>query len=421
MNIVILAYDCNPYEGSESWVGWNYIKQEIKYNRLIVVTSKENKTDIEDYIKKNPSEDVCRAQFVFVDENKYIKKYKLGLTEQFCVLETYMLWHYSAYKEVKKIVEQERIDIVHHLTLGDFRVVGKVWKLDVPFIFGPVGGGQETPKCLKRYVTDKKTEIIRSCVNHIIVRNKNYRMALEKASYVFSANDETTEIMSKTKIDTKKIIQLSDLSVEEKYLNDRLDLKKQATNKTIIIVSGRLIGRKGISLLIDAISQVKTNNEFAVRIFGDGPEKNNLAKQIETLGLKDKVFLKGKVSLEEIQQKYKKSDIYILPSLRETTGTAVFEAAANKLAIIALNQNGVKHIVQDDSGILIDVCNEKQVIRDMAKAITKLIEESDLRKQYGENAFNKIMNKYTWEKRAFYFDSIYRKASESYKHENTSK
>lgn len=421
MNIVVIAYDCNPYEGSESWIGWNFIKQEIKFNRLIVVTSKANKPDIEDYIKKNPSEDVCRVKFAFVNENKYIKKYKLGLTEQFCVLETYMLWLNSAYKEIKKNILQERVDVIHHLTLQDFRVMGKVWKLDVPLILGPLGGGQETPKCLKRYITEKKTEIIRSCINNSVIRSRNYKMALEKASFIFSANDETTEVMSKTGIDSNKIIQLSDLSVEEKYLYDRLGIKKQATDKTIIIVSGRLIGRKGISLLIDAISKVNTDNEFVVRIFGNGPEKDNLAKQIEILGLKDKVFLMGNVSLEKIQKEYKRADIYILPSLRETTGTAVFEAAANKLPIIALNQNGVKHIVQDDAGILIDVCNEEQVIIDMAKAITKLIEDKSLREKYGENAFNKMMNKYTWEKRASYFDSVYRKVSESYKYESTNK
>lgn len=61
-----------------------------------------------------------------------------------------------------------------------------------------------------------------------------------------------------------------------------------------------------------------------------------------------------------------------MPSLRETTGTAVFEAMANKLPIIALNQNGVKDIVQNDCGILVNVCSKEQVIVDLATALNLL-------------------------------------------------
>ncbi|MBQ2880995.1 MAG: glycosyltransferase, partial [Clostridia bacterium] len=58
---------------------------------------------------------------------------------------------------------------------------------------------------------------------------------------------------------------------------------------------------------------------------------------------------------EEIQQRYKEADIYVLPSLRETTGTALLEAMANKLPVVSLNQNGAKLVVTEDSGILVNV------------------------------------------------------------------
>lgn len=58
--------------------------------------------------------------------------------------------------------------------------------------------------------------------------------------------------------------------------------------------------------------------------------------------MENRVFFHGNIPFAEMQEQYKKADVYCLPSLRETTGTAVFEAMANKLPIIALNQNGVK-------------------------------------------------------------------------------
>ena len=42
----------------------------------------------------------------------------------------------------RKIVEDEKIDIVHHITFNEFRTPGKLYQLPVPFVWGPIGGGQ---------------------------------------------------------------------------------------------------------------------------------------------------------------------------------------------------------------------------------------------------------------------------------------
>ena len=67
-----------------------------------------------------------------------------------------------------------------------------------------------------------------------------------------------------------------------------------------------------------------------------------LEKKVKTYQLENRIVFHGNISFTEMQKQYEKADIYCLPSLRETTGTAVFEAMANKLPIIALKQNGVK-------------------------------------------------------------------------------
>ena len=115
-----------------------------------------------------------------------------------------------------------------------------------------------------------------------------------------------------------------------------------------------------------------------------------------------------------MQEQYKKADVYCLPSLRETTGTAVFEAMANKLPIVALNQNGVKDIVQNDCGILVNVCSKEQVMVDLATALRKLIENDSMRQAMGENAFRKIKKNYTWSQRVCAMNEIYRELVNNY-------
>lgn len=125
------------------------------------------------------------------------------------------------------------------------------------------------------------------------------------------------------------------------------------------------------------------------------------------LGLENTIFFHGKISFVEMQEKYKEADIYCLPSLRETTGTSVFEAMANKLPVIALNQNGVKDIVEDDCGILIHISNREQIIREFAAALKYMIENPNMRQIWGNTAYYKILNKYTWTKKIIQMNKVY--------------
>ena len=130
--------------------------------------------------------------------------------------------------------------------------------------------------------------------------------------------------------------------------------------------------------------------------------------------MENRVIFHGNVPFAEMQEQYKKADVYCLPSLRETTGTAVFEAMANKLPIIALNQNGVKDIVQNDCGILVNVCSKEQVIVDWAIALKTLIENDSKRQAMGDCGFRKIKNHYTWSQRVYAMNKVYRELVNNY-------
>ena len=132
-----------------------------------------------------------------------------------------------------------------------------------------------------------------------------------------------------------------------------------------------------------------------------------LEKKVKTYQLENRIVFHGNISFTEMQKQYEKADIYCLPSLRETTGTAVFEAMANKLPIIALKQNGVKDIVKNDCGILVDIKSKDQVVYDFSIALKMLIENESMRLDMGDKAFDKIRNSYTWSKRVSDMNEIY--------------
>ena len=409
MKVLLSVFECNPYRGSDSYVGWSYVKNMSRLNDVYALTRTDNKEDIEQYLNTHP-ELSRRVHFTFVDRSRFFSEFLYKINRYLGFLGSYFVWQRAAANAAKKLCKEYDISVCHHVTIADFRCAGYLWKCGKPFVFGPVGGGQETPSCLKEYVKGhEKSEQFRSTMNKLTTLLPGYRRALRKASVIYSSNDETTEYISRRMkgMDTSKLIQLTELGIDTDYLSEREGLCKEQSDTVHIVVSGRLIYRKGIDLLLDAVKRVETDVPFVVDIFGEGNQEQYLKKKSLECGLQEKVLFHGKVDFEQMQTQYREADIYILPSLRETTGTAVFEAMANKLPVIALNQNGVKHIVENDAGILVDVQSKEQILSDFAEAIKTLIEDHALRVKLGECGYQKIREKYTWESRVKMMNNVY--------------
>ena len=412
MKVLLSVFECNPFRGSDSYVGWSYVLNLAKYHEVYALTRTENKDDIETYFHDHTFSYAENIHFIYVDRSKLFSEYFYKINRYFGFLGSYFVWQKSAYKVAKKLCSQQDVSICHHVSIADFRCAGYLWKCGIPFIYGPVGGGQETPECLFDYTRGhESSEAFRSFMNRFTTKLPGYKKALRNASLVYSSNDETTSCMlSRMKSENAdKLKQMTELCIDDQYLSDRESLQKENTDGVVhIIVSGRLIYRKGVALLIDALSRLQTDVPFILDIFGEGDQKNNLIDQVRKYGLENHVVFHGKVSFEEMQQRYKDADIYVLPSLRETTGTAVFEALANKLPVVALNQNGVKHIVEQDAGILVDIESKEQILNDFASALKQLIEDEPLRLCLGQAGYLKLKEHYTWTSRAKKISEIYR-------------
>lgn len=393
MRILLSAYECSPSRGSDAYVGWSWAKQLAESNEVYVLTHARNREDIEAYLETEH----LQAKFYYIQNPTWIGKIISGRNGYFL---DYLIWQNTAYRFAKDFERNNPIDIVHHVSIADFRVIGKLWKLKAPFVYGPVGGGQETPTVLKPYIKKYMTkEKVRSVLNIMAMLSLNYRNALKKASRVYVSNDETMELMKKFH-PRCKMEQLCELGIDLKYLESRSNIHHTLNDTVHILVAGRLMYRKGIEMLLDAVSMIDTNKRFVVDIYGGGHQIKDVEDQIKQKGLESKVIMHGKVDYSTMQKIYEQSDIVALPSLRETTGTTVIEAMANKLPVVALNQNGVKYLIGQDAGYLTDIGNTlDETVRKYAAGLKLLIEDDLLRTQLGNQAFEKLKEYYTWEKK----------------------
>lgn len=411
MRVLLSAFECNPMFGSDPYVGWSWVSNMAKTNEVYVLLRIDHQRYIEKYCIDNTVEGYENIHFIYLPSSKLFGKIVYKINKQLAVVGQYYVWQKAAYKKAKKLHKTERFDVAHVVSIADFRFPGYLWKLNIPFIFGPVGGAQETPACLTDYIKGhERSEKFRTLMNRVLTMLPNYKKALSHADLIFCSNEETEEVIKK-KIDYAdqgKVHRLTELGINDDYLRERKKLLRNDLHEVHILISGRLIYRKGIELFLDSVNRLDTNCPYIVDIYGEGDQKQFLKEKVRAYNLENHVIFHGNIPFAEMQEQYKKADIYCLPSLRETTGTAVFEAMANKLPIVALNQNGVKDIVQNDCGILVDICSKEQVITDLAIALKTLIENNSMRRIMGENGFRKIQNHYTWSQRVCEMNRIYR-------------
>lgn len=158
---------------------------------------------------------------------------------------------------------------------------------------------------------------------------------------------------------------------------------------------GSLIKRKRITDLIDALSMVsnQTKNPIRCIIVGDGPEKDSLLEYAKRKKIDDKIVLTGFQS--DAISYINAMDIFVLPSEKEGLPRAILEAMLMEKPVIASNITGpVELVIDGETGFLVPVRHPEV----FANCILKLIEDDELRKQMGEKARKRVIEKFSIEK-----------------------
>ncbi|WP_143315767.1 glycosyltransferase family 4 protein [Clostridium sp. HBUAS56017] len=142
----------------------------------------------------------------------------------------------------------------------------------------------------------------------------------------------------------------------DKYIIKRNFNKANEVPRLIYV--GSLIKRKGVDLLLDALSLV--NHEFVLNVVGEGEEKYKLEAQARELGIMNKVKFLGYLQQNDLKKVYAESDIFILPTREDCFGLVIIEAmCAGLKVIVSKYADGANDlIVNGDNGLIIDPFNK---------------------------------------------------------------
>ena len=396
--ILVSAYACEPYKGSEQAVGWNIVLQLAKNNDVHVITRANNKIPIEQYLKSCTN---LNLTFHYYDTPKFFLSLK---NKEKGVYLYYILWQIGIIRLAKAIIKKFDIKYSYHLTFGSVWLPSFLFMLPAKFIWGPVGGGEYIPNSFigTLSVKGRFLQYLRKLLRWTVYINPILILSAVKAKVILCRTPDTIKVFPHC-IRHKCFI-MTDGAIE----NDIFQFQcKQVVKKEInLVATSRLIHTKNVTTLIKAVSLIPRKYHVKFTIIGSGPEEKHIKQLIQKLNLSDRIEQISFIPRMDVFKHLEKSDVYLFGSLKEACNLSLLEAMAIGLPVICLNWSGMAISTDDSCAIRLHVTNPEQMPKDMAAAIIKLIENPKLRKQMGEAGRKRIKEVFNWEEKGRFMENL---------------
>lgn len=172
-----------------------------------------------------------------------------------------------------------------------------------------------------------------------------------------------------------------------------------------ILFLGRLNERKNPKLLLEAAADLR--NDFPnlkVVLAGDGNTRECL-EQAKVLGIDDQVLICGWVDGKAKHDLMSQAQIFCLPSNNEGLPMSILEAMSYGLPVVSSAVGGIPQLIDDGKDGFLFEPNNKDALK---MILSRLLEDTHLRKEIGNNARKKIVENYSIEQNLQQLIEIYK-------------
>jgi glycosyltransferase involved in cell wall biosynthesis len=400
--ILATTYAVNPYKGSEDGMGWNFVCQIARFNKVIAITRENNQPHIEKYIQEHPSEVYQNITFLYFDLPYWMRFWKKGGRGA-------MLYYWMWQKGIVGFIKKQTLtfDIVHNVNFHNDWTPSYLWKLEKPFIWGPVGHHPLIPK--QYFKLYKKSYFIKDRLTWAVkLFFWNASFALHKTAL----NADYVVCMNKSVADQLPLKQGRNSVIPSVATEDfGCDLERVKDTFTLIS-AGRLVPLKGFDLTILAFSKflkgVENNKNIFLKIVGSGPELTFYNQLCKDENIEQNVIFIEWIDRKDLLEMYKDASIFLFPS-HEGAGMVVAEALSFGLPVVCLDNCGPGEFITDQCGIAVKMQDHQTTINSLSEAITSLFLDKELHSNMSKEARKRFENYFHWDRRGEQLNEIYKK------------
>jgi len=413
MKVIVTAYACNPAKGSEEGVGWNWVKCIAGFCDPCVLVASFHRDDIDAYLRRHPDE-LKNVQFVYVRRKPWHyrpspgwKKIEESIAKPVMNL-AYMLWLKDAFALAQALHREQHFVLAHQLTYVGFRFPGRLWKLGIPFVWGPVGGLENLswrflPALGIRGAIYYAGRNLINSAQRLFLRSagKSFRQA---KVVIAATSGIQREIRRWYGVDSRVICEVGPPEVVTAEAK-----RRQNHDPLRLVWSGEHLPGKALPLLLQALSRMNSGCSWHLDILGHGPLTVAWKNQAAELGLLDHCTWHGLLPREAALDVMSQGHVFVITSLKDLTSTVLLEALALGLPVICPDHCGFSDVVNDACGIKLPMKNPARLIDDLRAAVNGLCEDETKRGSMAEAALQRVET-FSWERKAMEIEQAYRQA-----------
>jgi len=286
----------------------------------------------------------------------------------------YLLWQRGALRLARRLHHDRPFDLAWHLTWSNAWVGSVLSLMDIPFVWGPLGGGIAPPLGLTASLGVKGASyegaraLVRAAGRHA---NPLARSSWRHAGLILVSNREMQRWLPKphrAKVVVMPQYGLVDTDQERKGLAIASPAERSVRPRTALFV-GRLLAFKGGSLAIRAVAGAPG---WHLVICGTGPDDARLRRLVDHLHLEGRVRFAGWLARSEVASLMRDADVLLFPSLHDESPATVLEARLCGLGVICLDRGGAPVLAGQDATVVSSAGGAVAVVGRLTTALSEV-------------------------------------------------
>ena len=288
----------------------------------------------------------------------------------------YYAWQMLARQRALALARTVRFDVVHHTTFANLWLPALAGVAGVPFVFGPVSGGQRVPLQLYPTLGARATALELSLLLARLASRVNplVHVAWRRASVIVVNNLETLAAVPRPHRDrvvvrSNAVVELPDVGGD----HGDADGQVASSAEPLAVCAGRLSPFKGVALAVQSLAYAPA---WRLLVVGDGSERPRLERLAEELAVADRVRFVPTLAQEQLWQTLRRCRALVLPSLKEGASFVAAEAQALGVPVVAFGRGGpaVLGLFPETTFHFVEVGSQAETARRIGAALRAVAE-----------------------------------------------
>lgn len=408
--LLMVAYQCGPGLGSVSQIGWQWFTGMAQRRPVCLVTHARNRAAIEAAPERPAS-----ARVIYIDTEWFagplyrLAKRLFPRSEHGVFLLSQLDWFVFDAVALRTLRRERKAGapwrLLHLVTPVSVSATTRLHRLGLPLVRGPLNSGLPVPPGFETLMRDDAMGLSRL---RVLPRLAEAVLGSLRSSQAVLVATEATRAALPRAVQARSTAMLENAVDPQRFAPPSLTQTRQRGETLRVSFVGRLVPVKALPLLLQAMARLVAEGcEIQLDVVGDGPMAEPWRAQSQTLGLQDRVRWHGALGPDAVAALMGSSDLFCLPSVRESGGAVLLEAMACGRAVIGMAFGGPGEIVDATVGWRVAMPDEPRAIDGLTQALREAHDDPEETAERGARARQRVLAQHSWQARMAAAECVY--------------